>query len=74
MSMRLGIRQREMLDKIVKTNGGGVYVDFSNEKLIRSLEKHEMVQGKLNQDGWAVHTCKGLLHSKGDSTKGKENI
>lgn len=53
--MRLGERQKEMLAKICKTNGGGVYVDFSNEKLIRSLEKHELVQGKLNQDGWAVH-------------------
>lgn len=60
--MNLGKRQREMLAKICKTNGGGISVPSSGPELtvIRRLEELELIQGKLNHDGRAVHTQRGL--------------
>ena len=59
--MKLGVRQKDLLFKVCKTNGGGVFI-FGGEtyKIAKSLEKKGLIQGKLNDDGWAVHTKAGL--------------
>jgi hypothetical protein len=57
-------KQWEMLDRICRTNGGGIHAGFSEgargTKTIRVLEKHGLVQGKSGNKGCAVHTRKGL--------------
>lgn len=58
--MKLGSKQREMLIKICKTNGGGLFVSGPDQKVIFSLEKKGLVQGKAGQQYCAVHTKKGL--------------
>lgn len=58
--MKLGKRQLEMLIKICKTNGGGLYVSGRDEKIIMRLHELELVQGKSGAQYCAVHTTKGM--------------
>lgn len=57
---RLGKRQWEMLGKIVRTNGGGIYVYYSIQKTVLRLHELGLVQGKAGQQYCAVHTREGL--------------
>lgn len=61
-SAKLGPKQFELLARVCKTNGGGIYFhDIGYEsKVVRRLESLGLIQGKLNHDGWIVHTRKGL--------------
>lgn len=62
--MRLGARQWEMLDRICRSNGGGVFVGFfegdPEAKTILRLHELGLVQGKSGDLSCAVHTRKGL--------------
>lgn len=60
--MKLGKRQFELLAKICKSNGGGVYVSGSGPeyKIIRRLEEMGLIQGKSGQPYMAVHTPAGF--------------
>lgn len=60
--MKLGKVQKELLIKVCKTNGGGVYVgsDSKTQKVLMRLNELGLVQGKLGQPYCAVHTGEGL--------------
>jgi hypothetical protein len=58
---RLGVRQLDMLRGIVKRNGAGLYIfGAAQEKVMRSLERQGLIQGKSGQEFLAVHTRAGL--------------
>lgn len=59
---KLGKRQWEMLDRICRTNGGGVFVPPSGHEHNIILRLHELgfVQGKAGQQYRAVHTRDGF--------------
>jgi hypothetical protein len=59
---RLGSRQWEMLDRICRTNGGGIYVPGGGAEHKTIMRLHELgyVQGKAGQPYCAVHTRDGL--------------
>lgn len=63
-AVKLTPAQWEMLDRVCRTNGGGVFAEFSEThrttKLLRKLEAKGLVQGKSNRQSWAVHTPEGL--------------
>ena len=58
--MKLGDKQIELLRKTCQTNGGGVSVWNCDRRVMRSLEAKGLIQGKLNQESWFVHTREGL--------------
>jgi len=58
--MKLGPRQFEFLDRVCKSNGGGVNCLGEKERVFRSLERKGLIQGKSGHPWQAVHTCEGL--------------
>lgn len=58
--IKLGKHQKELLNRTCRTNGGGISVYDCDYKVMRSLEAHGLIQGKLNHDGKFVHTKEGL--------------
>lgn len=59
---RLGVRQIAMLREIVRTNGGGVhyFCGGEDERVMRSLVRRGLIQGKAGWQTRAVHTRAGL--------------
>ncbi len=59
---RLGGRQIAMLREIVRSNGGGVYYfcGGEDERVMRSLARRGLIQGKAGHQSRAVHTRAGL--------------
>lgn len=62
--MKLTPKQFCMLERVCKTNGGGVHAGFSegnqDTKTIRQLERKGLVQGKAGRSAYAVHTKEGF--------------
>lgn len=58
--MKLGARQRELLERVCRSNGGGVGVNIESDRVAQSLEKHGLIQGKAGSQWRAVHTPAGL--------------
>lgn len=56
----LGRRQIELLDRICRTNGGGISGYGLHRSTMRSLEKRGLIQGKRTHESCAVHTREGL--------------
>ena len=56
----LGHRQLAMLRKIVATNGGGIWAGGPDERVIKSLYRRGLVQGKSGSQWCAVHTRASL--------------
>ena len=52
--------QERMLREIVSTNGGGISGYCLDQRVMRSLERKGLIQGKLRQESRAVHTRAGL--------------
>jgi len=53
-------KQRELLDRICRTNGGGISLYSADKSVLRGLMRRHLVQGKLGQPGAVVHTKEGL--------------
>lgn len=64
--LKLTPAQWRLLDRICKTNGGGVFSGFNegdrNVKMMRALEAMGFVQGKAGAASRAVHTRDGLAY------------
>lgn len=58
--MRLGRQQLKMLNDIVATNGGGIYSLNLDRKIMLSLAKKDLIQGKRGDPSFVVHTSLGL--------------
>lgn len=52
--------QAELLDRICRTNGGGVSIHDTNKSALTGLMKRHFVQGKQNGPTKVVHTREGL--------------
>lgn len=57
--IKLSKAQEALLRKIVASNGGGLDVDAQN-RTVKILYKHDLIQGKSGRQHWAVHTREGL--------------
>lgn len=58
--LRLGNVEKAALDKICRTNGGGVSQIDIGARVIRSLFKKGLIQGKSGAQYKIVHTEAGL--------------
>lgn len=58
--MKLPPAQRAMLDKICRTNGGGVWAEGLSARTRNALERAGLIQGKSGRQDYAVHTREGL--------------
>lgn len=58
--VRLGKTQFAMLDRICRTNGGGVSGYSLNRRVMERLYELDLIQGKRGQEWCAVHTSEGL--------------
>lgn len=59
----LSAAQLRMLDRVVRTNGGGLSVysiDGRERAILRRLEDADLIQGEQGQQYMAVHTKEGL--------------
>lgn len=56
----LGKAQFAMLDSICRTNGGGVNGYSLDRRVMHSLQKRGLIQGKMGSPWRAVHTREGL--------------
>jgi uncharacterized protein YjhX (UPF0386 family) len=60
MAEKLGARQLDLLDRVCRSNGGGVSCYGEHEGIYRALERKGLIQGKSGQQYRAIHTAEGL--------------
>lgn len=58
--MKLTSLQREALDAVCRSNGGGISSYSAWRTQLLALEKKGLIQGKAGQQYRAVHTQEGL--------------
>lgn len=58
--MNLTEKQEAMLRAAIKTNGGGLSGINLDQRVMRSLEKKQLIQGKAGNQSRVVHTSIGL--------------
>ena len=49
-----------MLNRICRTNGGGVSIYDTDRSVLKGLVRRHFVQGKAGNDGRIVHTREGI--------------
>lgn len=53
-------KQFDLLDRICRTNGGGISLFSGERSVIRALMSRHFIQGKLNGPARIVHTREGM--------------
>ncbi|MES2904038.1 MAG: hypothetical protein V4696_07620 [Pseudomonadota bacterium] len=60
LKRKLTDKQWDLLDRICRTNGGGIHYYNLDKSVLRGLMRRHLVQGKLGSGDCAVHTREGL--------------
>lgn len=73
LARKLTVGQFALLDRVCRTNGGGVHVYQAPKARWKSLMDRHLVQGKLNDAEMVVNTREGLELWRSTLSARKEN-